>query len=137
MNFRKTVKSALPSLQMTAVMDIVFLLLCFFVTTSVYSQWENEIDITLPEAGTAETARRFPGEIVVNISAGGEVSVNGAARTEGELRRIFANVASYAPGTPVFIRADGEARYSDVVRVIDMCRAAKVENFSLAARRAE
>ena len=37
MNFRKKTKGALPTFQMTAMMDIVFLLLCFFVTTSVFS----------------------------------------------------------------------------------------------------
>ncbi|MGN0886542.1 MAG: ExbD/TolR family protein, partial [Candidatus Spyradenecus sp.] len=39
MNFRKR-GGALPQFQMTAMMDIVFLLLCFFITSSVFSQWE-------------------------------------------------------------------------------------------------
>ena len=38
MNFRKKTRSALPSFQMTSIMDIIFLLLCFFITTSVFSQ---------------------------------------------------------------------------------------------------
>ena len=137
MNFRKGTKAALPSLQMTAIMDVVFLLLCFFVTTSVYSQWENEVDVTLPEAETATPPRRLPGEIVVNVLADGTVAVNGAPRDDRELRAIFANVAKFAPGTPVFIRADGKAEYASVVRVIDLCRAADIRNVSLAARAAE
>ena len=35
----------LPGFQITPMLDVVFLLLCFFVTASVFSQWENEIDI--------------------------------------------------------------------------------------------
>jgi biopolymer transport protein ExbD len=33
-------------------MDVVFLLLCFFITTQIFAQWETEIDITLPTAST-------------------------------------------------------------------------------------
>ena len=49
MDFRAR-KTALPQFQMTAMMDVVFLLLCFFVTSSVFSQWEYEVDLTLPTA---------------------------------------------------------------------------------------
>ncbi len=132
MKFKKTSRAAAPVFQMTALMDVVFLLLCFFVTTSVYSQWENEIAVALPQAGSATPPRRAPGEIVVNILADGSVSVNGAKRNDAELRAIFAKVSAYAPGTPVLVRADGKAEYAAVVHVIDMCRAAGISNFSLA-----
>ena len=68
MNFRKKSKGALPTFQMTAMMDIVFLLLCFFVTTSVFSQWEYEVAITLPSAQSGKVPDRLPGEIIINIT---------------------------------------------------------------------
>ena len=133
MNFRKNARAAKPALQMTAIMDVVFLLLCFFVTASVYSQWENEIDIALPDAATATPAKRDAAEITVNVKKGGAVAVNGAERGETELRAIFASIGKYAPGTPVFVRADKDAEYGAVVNVIDLCRECGISNFSLAA----
>ena len=53
MNFMKNKRSHAPAVQMASLMDIVFLLLCFFVTSSVFSQWETEVAITLPTAKSA------------------------------------------------------------------------------------
>ena len=41
MNFRRNSRSRAATVQMSSLMDVIFLLLCFFVTTSVFSQWET------------------------------------------------------------------------------------------------
>ena len=41
MNFRRNSRSHAPAVQMSSLMDVIFLLLCFFVTSSVFSQWET------------------------------------------------------------------------------------------------
>ena len=61
---------------MTAMMDVIFLLLCFFITTSVFSQWEYEIDITLPSAQSGKVPDRLPGEIIINIAKDGRIAIN-------------------------------------------------------------
>ena len=61
MNFRKNKRSGAPAVQMASLMDVVFLLLCFFVTSSVFSQWETEVAITLPTAKSATIPGRMPG----------------------------------------------------------------------------
>ena len=48
-----TPSSKAPALALTSMLDVIFLLLCFFVTVSVFSQWESEISIQLPSAETA------------------------------------------------------------------------------------
>ena len=78
-------QSALPGFQITPMLDVVFLLLCFFVATSVYSQWENEISVRLPSAVSGETPDRLPGEIVVNVDAAGAIRVNGRELSREEL----------------------------------------------------
>ena len=113
-------------------LDVIFLLLCFFVTVSVFSQWENEISIKLPNAKTADEPDRLPGEIVLNVAKDGAVTVNGAAWTLGDVTARLAKVAEAYPGQPVIIRADKDVRYETLVGVIDACRAADVWNFSLA-----
>ena len=132
MKFKVETKSRAPVLALTSMLDVIFLLLCFFVTSSVFSQWENEISIKLPNASTAEEPERLPGEIIINLSADGAVSVNGRALSLGELQERIGKVAEYFPGQPVIIRADRETQYNDLVQVIDTCRRANVWNFSLA-----
>lgn len=132
MNFRKNQRGELPAFQMTAMMDIVFLLLCFFITTSVFSQWEYEIDISLPSAESGKVPDRLPGEIIINISQDGRVSVNQQDLTLDALKGRLDRLAKYFPGQPVVLRADKATQYEDLIKVIDTCRKADIWNFSMA-----
>ena len=134
MNFRKKTRGRAQGLQMTALMDVIFLLLCFFVTTSVFSQWESEIAITLPSAKSATVPGRMPGEIILNVSAKGAVTVNGQTLALDELTKRLSRLSKLYPGQPVVIRADKATSYESLVGVIDACRSADVWNFSLATR---
>ena len=132
MKFVRKQQSGAPGISLTSMLDVIFLLLCFFVTISVFSQWENEISIKLPSAGTAEPSDRMPGEVILNLTKEGKVRVNGVELTRQELGSRLAKVANYYPGQPVIIRADKEVRYDDLISLVDTCRAANIWNFSLA-----
>ena len=134
MNFRKKSRNRAATLEMTALMDVIFLLLCFFVTSSVFSQWESEIAIELPEAKSATVPGRMPGEVIINVSREGGVTINGRKFTLDELGRNLARISKAYPGQPVIIRADKATRYESLVKVIDVCRSAEVWNFSLATK---
>jgi biopolymer transport protein ExbD len=113
-------------------LDVIFLLLCFFVTASVFSQWESEISIQLPTASTADEPDRLPGEIIANVTKEGAVRVNGAEMSLEDLGARLSKIAKFYPGQAVIVRADRDTRYESLVKVIDTCRAAGVWNFSLA-----
>ena len=119
-------------LAMTSMLDVIFLLLCFFVTSSVFSQWESEISIRLPGAKSAEDPDRLPGEIIANVASDGSVKVNGIAVTLDDLASRLEKIARYYPGQAVIIRADKTVSYENLMKVIDACRGAGVWNFSLA-----
>ena len=132
MKFQIRQRRSAPALALTSMLDVIFLLLCFFVTVSVFSQWESEISIQLPNASTAEQPERLPGEIIVNLSSAGAVTVNGRMMPLGELKERLSKISKFYPGQPVIIRADRDTKYDHLVKVIDTCRAADVWNFSLA-----
>ena len=132
MKFKVDQKSRAPVLALTSMLDVIFLLLCFFVTVSVFSQWESEISIKLPASKTSEQPERLPGEIIVNLTKDGIVKVNGNVLPLPELKSRLAKVAKFYPGQPVIIRADKDTRYESLVEVMDTCREADVWNFSLA-----
>lgn len=134
MNFRKRKRAMLPAFQMTAMMDVIFLLLCFFITTSVFSQWEYEINIALPTAQSGKVPDRLPGEIIINIDKDGKISLNQQDLTVDMLREKLKKLASYYPGQPVVLRADKITKYEDLMHVIDTCRQADIWNFSMATR---
>ncbi len=132
MNFRKKTKPALPQFQMTAMMDVVFLLLCFFVTTSVFSQWEMEVDVVLPSAQSSQMPDRLPGEVIVNLSRDGTITINQRKYTPDELRDRLSRLAQLFPGQPVIIRADKDSRTEQLIGIVDVCRTADIWNISFA-----
>ena len=134
MNFRRNSRNRAASVQMASLMDVIFLLLCFFVTSSVFSQWETEISIALPTAKSATVPGRMPGEIILNMATDGSVSVNGQKLTLAEVTERLTRIAKLYPGQPVVIRADEATPYESLVGLIDACRTADVWNFSLATK---
>ena len=112
--------------------DVVFLLLCFFITSQLFAQWETEIDITLPTAETGDMPERLPGEIIINVRSDGETVVNAQTMTDESLASLLTRVAGLAPGTPVLIRADRATAYEEIIRVLDLCRQADIWNISFA-----
>jgi len=121
-----------PAFALTSMLDVIFLLLCFFVTASVFSQWESEISISLPSASSSETPSRLPGEVILNVARDGSVTVNARKLTLNDLGERLRKVADFYPGQPVVVRADRDTSYDSLVKVIDTCRVAGVWNFSLA-----
>lgn len=132
MNFRGKHKPDPVGFQIAPMIDIVFLLLCFFVTSQVFTQWESEIDIALPTARTAEFNRRLPGEIILNIRSSGEVAIGGRTLAEGELSTLLDRLVKLFPGQPVLIRADRATPYAHVIHVLDLCRKSEIWNISFA-----
>ncbi len=137
MNFSPVHPQELPGFQITPMMDVVFLLLSFFVASAVYSQWEYEIDIQLPTARTGMPSSRLPGEIIVNLAEDGRLTVNERVLTPPQLLERFRLLAANFPGHPVVLRSDERTPYAHVLQVIDLCRQADIDNISFATQRTE
>lgn len=132
MNFGRRQTQESVGFQLAPMIDIVFLLLCFFVTAQIFSQWETEIDITLPTAKTGQVPQRLPGEIIVNVLKDGQVVVNRQVLDEARLGALLKRLAQLFPGQPVLLRADKHVAYEHVIRVLDLCRQADIWNISFA-----
>jgi biopolymer transport protein ExbD len=137
MKFSGKLKEAPVGFQIAPMIDVVFLLLIFFVTSQIYAQWESEIGINLPTAKTAEENPRSPGEIIINVSRDGTVVVSGQTLDDARLTTVLERLVSVFPGQPVLIRADRKTAYEQVVRVLDICRRCDVWNVSFATALSE
>ncbi len=132
MNFRKRNNGPEQSFQIAPMIDVIFLLLTFFVASQIFSQWETEIDITLPTAQTSEQPDRIPGEIIINIRDDGAVVVNQLEMDEAALDGLLNRIVEQFTDWAVLIRADEDTRYEDVIDVLDACRRADIWNVSFA-----
>ncbi len=137
MNFRGKTKPVSVGFQLAPMIDIMFLLLCFFIAAQIYAQWESEIDIKLPTAKTGEVPDRLPAEIIINVRESGEIVVNQRLLNPSGLNDLLERIVAIYPGQPVLIRADKRTDYEHVIGVLDLCRQVDIWNISFATSTVE
>lgn len=133
MRFGQNVPEQPDAIQLAPLIDIVFLILIFFMVTSVYGALESEVDITLPTADSAIHTERNRGEIFINLRQDGAIVVNNQEHTLPELQELLDRVAELFPGGAVIIRGDQSAMLGRAIEVLDCCRKADIQNVSFAA----
>ena len=117
-------------LDMTPMMDIVFIMLIFFIVTTSFTK-ESGIEVNRPSAQTAE--RQQQGNILVAISAANKIWID---KREIDVRAVRANIERLHAENPegaVIVQADKDSKNGMLVQVIDQIRLAGVNNVSLAA----
>ena len=120
------------TLSLTPLIDVVFLLLIFFLVTSEFEEEERRLDIVLPSATSAVPMISKPREIVVDIDESGSIFLSGQATDLGELQRLLRIAAANNPtNQTVVIRADRSTSFQPVVSVMDVCNRAGVSDYSV------
>lgn len=115
------------TLEMTPLIDMVFLLLIFFLVATTFQQTEREMQIALPQAafsGPISTALR---EIIINVDAEGAIIVSGRTIEPDDLRALIENAMTVNPDQKVTVRGDRNAAYAHIVRVLDICKSGGVQ----------
>lgn len=127
--------SIASTLSLTPLIDVVFLLLIFFLVTSEFEEEERRLDIVLPSATSAVPMTSKPREVVVDIDADGAVFLRGEMTSLDELQRLLGiAVASNPTNQTVVIRADRNTSFQPVVSVMDICNRSGVSDYSVTTR---
>ena len=132
MKFQSQFGSERTGIQLAPMIDIVFLLLIFFIVLWNYARFETEIDISVPAASSGENPQRTIGEIVVNVRKTGQIIVEGLTKTDPELLGMFQDIVAAYPDQAVILRGDREAAFDHIVRVLNVCQQAGIWNVSFA-----
>lgn len=122
-------------MQLAPMIDIVFLLLIFFIVTWQFSRSETELNVSVPTAEEGAEMTRPMGEIIINVLSDGTIRVEGLTVDLVQLRTKLAAVAEQYKNQPVRIRGDGNVPYQSIVEVIDTCQKAGIWNISFATQR--
>ena len=122
-------------MQLAPMIDIVFLLLIFFIVTWQFTRSETELSVSVPTAQEGAEPQRQVGEIVINILADGTVRIEGTTVDLEKLLAKLAKIAGEFKNQPVRIRGDGGVAYQRIVEVIDTCQKAGIWNISFATQR--
>jgi biopolymer transport protein ExbD len=115
------------SVELTPMIDMVFLLLIFFLVATTFQQTEREMQIALPEAASAGPISASLREIVVNVQADGTIIVGGREMDADALRSLIGDAVEQNPEQKVTVRGDRETPYALIVNALDACKSAGVQ----------
>jgi len=119
---------------LTPMLDVVFIMLIFFIVTSSFVK-EAGIDVSRPAAATTE--RKEQGSIMVAITESGQIWINKRSVDSRTVRANIERLHAENPRAGVVIQADKRSQTGVLVEVMDAARLAGVENVAIAAEKPE
>jgi len=120
-----------PSINITPLIDVMFLLLIFFMVSSTFRETMG-IDITLPQAEQGRTTEQATHEIAVGET--GDIWFDGERVAPPELKRRIEAALAAEPGAGLKLQADDAAPFQKVVTAIDVARAAGGDQLVISTR---
>ena len=123
-----------PTLNLTPMIDVVFLLIIFFMVGTKFHEMEREFDVQVPEVSRAKPLTNPPEEIVVNVQNDGKVVVRGEQITLAQLTDRLTDARRQFQQQTVLIRGDGHAAYQYIADVLAACTEAGINHLNLGVR---
>ena len=132
MKFRETISQQGAELELAPMIDVVFLLLIFFIVTWQFARFERDMDISVPAAEEAEDTDRQAGEIIVNVRENGTIVLNGREVSPDELLSKLRAISEAYPDQAVILRGSSDANFQAIINVLDEIKKAGIWNVAFA-----
>ncbi|NQV69918.1 MAG: biopolymer transporter ExbD [Pseudohongiella sp.] len=137
MKFKRTIREEL-AINITPLIDVVFLLLIFFMVTTTFNR-ETRLLVNLPEAN-AELVESQPSQIEIIVARDGSYSINGRALVNTRLETLVQGLEIESGGDrslPILLVADAESTHQSVVTAMDAIGQSGFTRLNIATQRSE
>jgi len=108
-------------MNLTPMIDVVFLLLIFFMVATKFAEIERDLLVNPPAARQARPVTAPPKELIVNVTADGRFLVAGVEYPPEDLERLIAQAVKANPDQAVVVRGDRRVILQMPVNVLDLC----------------
>ena len=134
MPLKTSTAEELPSVNLTPMIDVVFLLIIFFMVGTQFTQPEREVSLKLPGVGDLKTLVSAPDRREISVTVDGRIVLDGQTLTVEQLAQQLKLLRQRYPDLGVSVRADGDVRYQAVASVIWAVNQAGITNLTTALR---
>ena len=130
-----TKRRKMPSITIVSLIDILAILLIFFIVTTTFRDKLPQLQINLPESKTASASTQ-PAKTIVLLQIKGvdQIMLDGKAVTAKNLGPAIKEVQKSHPGCSITMQADKEAPFGTVVSVLDALQEAGIKNIPAVAK---
>lgn len=132
MKFRRRAAPEVIGFQIAPMVDVLLVLLCFFIATWSFARKEMELDVKVPAAQSAKEPTSAVNQTVLNVKQDGKVVWNRKEISLQELEPRLKDLARIYPDYAIILRGDERAAYKAIVNVLDICRDAGIWNVAFA-----
>jgi len=130
----KTLEDDAPVLNLTSMVDVVFLLIVFFMAGTEFTHLEREIGLQVPEVSNRGTLTAAPERKVINVTAEGQITLNRKPITLEQLQVTLAAARSEYQDLGVVVRGDAQASFQRVADVLNACKEAGITDLGISVR---
>jgi biopolymer transport protein ExbD len=133
----KTYHDEQPTLNLTPMIDIVFLLIIFFMVGTKFAEWERKLALKVPQVKKVGALAPAPEKRVINVYRDGRVALDREVISLQELVQRLRNARSQYADLGVVIRGDAEGAFQNVASVLGACREAGITDLGVSVRLAQ
>jgi biopolymer transport protein ExbD len=133
----KTQTDELPNLNLTSLIDVVFLLIVFFMAASKFADSARDVELKLPEVADGESLAMPSKNREVAVYADGRVTLDNTAVTLAELRAQLTESQKSRPDQSVVILGDAGCPFQHVAAALAACKEAGVSDLAVSVRVAQ
>jgi len=137
MKFRTRRDPLILGFQIAPMVDILLVLLCFFIVTWSFARKENEIDVKVPTAQNAKETNSVLNQTVLNVKANGTVVWNQKPISLPDLALRLKELSGLYPDYAIIVRGDENVPYRFIAALLDTCRAGGIWNVAFATSKPE
>ena len=132
MRIRQTQNDDEPAVNLMPLLDMVFLLLIFFLVATTFAQEERDAKVQLPVTQTEQPLSAPPQQLIINIRENGEILMGTETiKDYGDLRTMLVRVVENDPGREVLIRCDDRAKHEYFAAALRVCREAGIQEIKI------
>lgn len=133
----KTMADEQPSMNLTSMIDVMFLLVIFFMVGTKFSDSERNMSVRVPQVTASGPLSASPQKRVINIAADGRITLDRKAVTLAELKAQLESARQEYARLGVIVRGDAQAAHQNVASVLAVCREAGISDLGISVRVAE
>jgi biopolymer transport protein ExbD len=130
----KTQHDELPSLNLTSMIDVLFLLIIFFMVATKFDELETNIDVAVPEVSQAGNDSQPPQPLVLTVQSDGRIELDGTPASPDELTGRLAALRTSLGEPSVIIRGDAQCAFQHIATALAACREAGVSELGITVR---
>jgi biopolymer transport protein ExbD len=131
MRIRRETEGGSEIINMSSLLDVMFILIIFFLATTTFKEEERDIQVSLPQDTEGTTLSSADKVIVINVRKSGAYVLLDQQVTVEEMKQVLADELKEDPNQKVLIRADQEALHGYVARAVSMCKHAGVHEANI------